>query len=276
MGLLDGHRAVVTGGGSGIGRATCRRLAAEGAAVAVLDRDADAATAVADEIGGLAGAADVSDSEAVAAAVDRAAEELGGLSIVFANAGAAAMASIGEMRPEDWQHIIAVNLSGVFYTVRAAVPYLIAGGDGRVVCTASISGTRPAEGEAAYSASKAGVAAFAANLALEYGPVIRANAVSPGMIATGMTGPLLDNFPDIVERMVAKTPAGRIGEPEDVADVVVFLCSEQARFVTGQNIVVDGGMTLHGSGVDGLYRYFNPGGPTRPHAASPTADADQR
>ena len=253
----------MTGGGSGIGRATCRRLAAEGAAVAVLDRDAEAAASVADEIGGVAGTVDVADCEAVADAVDRAAGALGGLSIVFANAGAATMASIGEMQPEDWQRIIAVNLSGVFYTVRASIPHLVGSSSGRVVCTASISGTRPAEGEAAYSAAKAGVAAFAANVALEYGPVIRANAVSPGMIATGMTGPLLDNFPDIVERMVAKTPAGRIGEPEDVADVVVFLCSDQTRFVTGQNIVVDGGMTLHGSGVDGLYRYFNPGGPAR-------------
>jgi NAD(P)-dependent dehydrogenase (short-subunit alcohol dehydrogenase family) len=81
------------------------------------------------------------------------------------------------------------------------------------------------------------------------------------MIATGLTAPLLDGFPEIVEQMVAKTPAGRIGTPDDIADVVIFLSSELARFVTGQNIVVDGGMTLHGSGVDGLYRYFKPGGP---------------
>jgi NAD(P)-dependent dehydrogenase (short-subunit alcohol dehydrogenase family) len=154
-----------------------------------------------------------------------------------------------------------VNVTGVFHTVRAALPRLLAGGDGRVVSTASISGVRPAEGEAAYAAAKAGVAAFTASLALEYGPTVRANAVSPGMIRTGMTAPLLDNFPDIVDRMVAKTPVGRIGEPEDVADVVVFLLSDLARFITGQNLVVDGGMLLHGSGVDGLYRYFFGGGP---------------
>ncbi len=229
--------------------------------MAVLDRDGHAAHAFADEVGGVAVTVDVADHEAVSAAVDVAAEQLGGLSLVFANAGVGTMAGIGEMSPDEWQRVVAINLSGVFHTVRAALPHLLAGGDGRVVCTASISGVRPAEGEAAYAAAKAGVAALTATLALEHGPVIRANAVSPGMIATAMTGPLLDNFPEIVDRMVEKTPAGRIGEPEDVADVVVFLCSDLARFVTGQNIVVDGGMTLHGSGVDSLYRHFNPGGP---------------
>jgi NAD(P)-dependent dehydrogenase (short-subunit alcohol dehydrogenase family) len=260
MGMVEGHRAVVTGGGSGIGRATCRRLSQEGAHVAVLDRDAAAARAVADEIGGVSLTVDVVDDEAVTAAVDQAAAELGGLSIVFANAGIGTMASIGEMSTQEWQKIVGVDLTGVFHTVRAALPHLLAGGDGRIVTTASISGVRPAEGEAAYAAAKAGVAAFTTSLALEYAPAVRANAVSPGMIATALTGPLLD-FADIVERMVAKTPAGRIGEPEDIADVVVFLCSDLARFVTGQNLVVDGGMTLHGSGVDGLYRYFTPSGP---------------
>jgi NAD(P)-dependent dehydrogenase (short-subunit alcohol dehydrogenase family) len=114
---------------------------------------------------------------------------------------------------------------------------------------------RPAEGEGAYAAAKLGVVALTASLALEYGPIIRANAVSPGMIATALTNPLITD-PVIVDRMVAKTPAARIGEPEDIADVVLFLVSDLARFVTGQNIVVDGGMTLHGSGVDGLYRHF--------------------
>jgi NAD(P)-dependent dehydrogenase (short-subunit alcohol dehydrogenase family) len=261
MGLVDGHRAVVTGGGSGIGRATCRRLAAEGAAVAVLDLDGDAAQAAADEIGGLALQVDVTDSDGVEQAVAAAADALGGLSLVFANAGVGTMAAIGDLRPDEWDRVIGVNVTGVFHTVRAALPRLLAGGDGRVVSTASISGVRPAEGEAAYAAAKAGVAAFTASLALEYGPTVRANAVSPGMIRTGMTAPLLDNFPDIVDRMVAKTPVGRIGEPEDVADVVVFLLSDLARFITGQNLVVDGGMLLHGSGVDGLYRYFFGGGP---------------
>jgi NAD(P)-dependent dehydrogenase (short-subunit alcohol dehydrogenase family) len=265
VGLVDGHRAVVTGGASGIGRATCRRLAAEGAAVGVLDINADGARAVAAEIGGVSVAVDVTDAGALQAAVDDVAARLGGLSIVFANAGTGTMAAVGDMTPEEWRRVTSVCLDGVFFTVHAALPHLIANGDGRIVSTASISGVRPAEGEAAYAASKLGVIAFTASVALEYGPAIRANAVSPGMIATTLTEALVTD-PVIVERMVAKTPAARIGDPEDVADVVLFLVSDLARFVTGQNVVVDGGMTLHGSGVDGLYRHYfgrAPGMPRR-------------
>ena len=119
--------------------------------------------------------------------------------------------------------------------------------------TASISGTRPAAGEAPYAAAKAGVAAITASAALEYGPDIRVNAVSPGMILTALTEPLLQFLPHERERYERTTPVGRIGEPGDIADVVVFLCSDMARFITGQNIVVDGGLTLHGSGVDGIF-----------------------
>jgi NAD(P)-dependent dehydrogenase (short-subunit alcohol dehydrogenase family) len=255
VGLLEGHKAIVTGGASGIGRATCRRLAAEGAHVAVLDRDGAGASEVASLIGGMAATVDVTDADGVQAAVDAAASDMGGLSIVFANAGVGGMAAVGDMTPKEWRRVTSVCLDGVFYTVHAAIPHLLANGDGRIVSTASISGVRPAEGEAAYAAAKLGVVAFTASVALEYGPTIRANAVSPGMIATTMTGPLV-NDPVIAERMIAKTPAGRIGEPEDIADVVTFLVSDQARFITGQNIVVDGGMILHGSGVDSLYRHY--------------------
>ena len=261
MALLEGHRAIVTGGASGIGRATCRRLAVEGARVAVLDVDADGAKAVADEIGGLSACVDVSDAPAVQAAVDSVAELLGGISIVFANAGTGTMASVGEMSIDEWRRVTSVCLDGVFFTIHSAIPHLLANGDGRIVSTASISGVRPAEGESAYAASKLGVIGLTASLALEYGPTIRANAVSPGMIATTLTGPLV-NDPTIADRMVVKTPAGRIGEPEDVADVVVFLVSDLSRFVTGQNLVVDGGMTLHGSGIDGIYRHLFGRAPT--------------
>jgi NAD(P)-dependent dehydrogenase (short-subunit alcohol dehydrogenase family) len=233
-------------------------MAQEGATVAVLDRDTESAAAVAKEIGGCSFAVDVSDHAQVAEVVAAAAKELGGISLVFANAGIGTIGAAGEMDPAEWRRVLDVNLSGVFYTVRESISHLLASENSSIVCTASISGVRPAEGEAAYAAAKAGVAAFCSSVALEYAPTIRVNAVSPGMIATGLTAPLLDGFPDITERMVEKTPLGRIGTPDDIADVVVFLCSDLARFLTGQNLVVDGGMTLHGSGVDGLYRYFSP------------------
>lgn len=252
MGLLDGHRAVITGGGSGIGRATAVRLSAEGARVALVDRDGDRVEVVAKEVDGLAYQADVTDYAALAGAIDDAAEQLGGLSILFNNAGWSSLASIHEWSLEDWQQVVAVNLTGVFHGFKAGIPHLLANGDGRVVSTSSISGTRPAAGEAPYSAAKAAVAALTANAALEYGPTVRVNAVAPGMIRTALTGPLFQAFSDLENEYPGRTPAGRVGEPEDVADVVLFLVSDLSRFVTGQNIVVDGGMTLHGSGVDGV------------------------
>ena len=170
MGLLDGQRAVVTGGGSGIGRATCRRMAEEGARVAVLDVDPDAAEAVAGEIGGVAFGVDVGDPEAVQAAVDASASALGGLSTLYNNAGTAAFDKLHQLDPAEWDRVLRVNLTGVWAGFRAAVPHLRADGGGSIVSTASISGTRPAAGEGPYAASKAAVAALTASAALEYGP----------------------------------------------------------------------------------------------------------
>ena len=253
MGLLDGKRAVVTGGGSGIGRATCRRMAEEGARVAVFDVDEESAKVVAGDVGGVAYGVDVGDPEALRGAVDAAAAEMGGLSIIYNNAGVAAFNKLHEMDPADWERVLRVNLTGVWAGIRAAAPHMLAGGTGSIVSTASISGTRPAAGEGPYAASKAAVAALTATAALEYAPTIRVNAVSPGMIRTTLTAPWFEFMPDQVERFETETPAGRIGQPEDIADVVVFLCSDLARFITGQNLVVDGGLTLHGSGVDGIF-----------------------
>jgi NAD(P)-dependent dehydrogenase (short-subunit alcohol dehydrogenase family) len=260
MGLLEGCRALVTGGGSGIGAATCRRMAAEGAAVAVLDIAGDAAAEVATDIGGIALAIDVTDYDALETACRETATRLGGLTTLFNNAGSSNMAGVHEWDLSEWDRVVRLNLTGVFHGMRAAIPLMldtVAPAAGRtIVSTSSISGTRPAAGEAPYAAAKAAVAALTATAALEYGPDIRVNAVAPGMIHTGLTDILLTGFDWTVPHMEAKTPAARIGTPEDIADVVVFLCSDSARFITGQNLVVDGGMTLHGSGVDGLLDRF--------------------
>lgn len=259
MGLLEGQRTVITGGGSGIGRATARRMADEGASVAVIDINGDAAHEIAAEIGGSAHVADVTDADGLRGAVDAAAEVMGGITIMFNNAGVGNQSPLHEWAPEEWDRMLAVNLTGVYLGFRAAVPHIRASGGGSIVSTASISGTRPAAGEAPYAAAKAGVAAITASAALEYGPGIRVNAVSPGMILTALTEPLLQFLPHERARFERTTPLGRIGEPDDIAGVVVFLCSDLARFITGQNIVVDGGMTLHGSGVDGIFeQVFRP------------------
>ncbi len=257
-GLLEGGRAVVTGGGSGIGRATARRMVEEGSRVAVIDVDGDAAHRCAEEIGGTAHQADVTNPDGLRAAVDEASKAMGGITTLFNNAGIGNQAALHRWDPAEWDRLLAVNLTGVYLGFRAAIPHLRASGGGSVVSTASISGVRPAAGEAPYAAAKAGVAALTASAALEYGPAIRVNSVSPGMILTALTQPLLKFLPHERERYERTTPLGRIGEPEDIADVVIFLCSDLARFITGQNIVADGGMILHGSGVDGIFDQLFP------------------
>jgi NAD(P)-dependent dehydrogenase (short-subunit alcohol dehydrogenase family) len=251
VGLLEDQRAVVTGGASGIGRATCLRMAKEGARIAVLDRNGDGAREVAAQIGAIAYEVDVTDAAAVRDAVDSAQRELGGLTAVFNNAGIGGMSRLHEYPLPDWEQILSVNLGGVFNVMQATIPHLLEGRGGSIVNTASVSGVRPSAGEGPYAATKAGVVALTASAALDYGPMIRVNAVSPGVIRSALTEPWF-MLPDEEERQTGNTPMGRIGEPEDIADVVVFLCSDLARFITGQNIVVDGGMTLHGAGVDGV------------------------
>lgn len=244
MGMLAGRRALVTGGGSGIGAACCEQLAEEGAAVAVLDRRADAARDVAGGIpGALAVEADVRDPEALARAVDQAAEVLGGLDAVVCSAGAGALQALVDYDERTWDRIVDVNLKGTWLTLRAAVPHLQAAGGGTVVTVASVAGLRPTRGEGPYSAAKAGVVALTANAALELAPAIRVNCVSPGFIDTPLTRPALD-APGGPEAVATGAPLGRPGTAREVADAVVYLTSPLASYVTGHNLVVDGGSLL--------------------------------
>jgi NAD(P)-dependent dehydrogenase (short-subunit alcohol dehydrogenase family) len=250
---LDGHRAVVTGGGAGIGAATCRELAARGAAVAVLDRDGAAATAVAEEVGGVALTVDVADPDATTAAVQAAAEALGGLTDVVANAGMGRNKPLHRYTDAEWGLVVGVNLNGTFHTLRAAIPLLLDGGGGSIVTVATLNATRPLQGEAPYSAAKAGVVNLTQTAALEYAPTIRANCVSPGMIGTALTSVITDD-PDFTRVAEEGTPLGRIGRPEDVAAVIAFLCSDAAAYLTGQNLVVDGGAGLPNLQADSIVR----------------------
>ena len=232
--------------------------------MAVLDLDKARAEEVGAEIGAAAFGVDVTDAEALADTVERAVAVLGGLSLLVNNAGGSTMQALAEWDPAEWDAIVRLNLTGVWNGMRAGIRHLQGGGGGAVVNTASISGTRPSAGETPYAAAKAGVVALTASAALEYAPAVRVNAVAPGMIRTGLTSILLDGIEDMVEHYERITPLARIGTPEDVADVICFLCSDQARFITGQTLVVDGGMTLHGAGVDGLFERFFRGGETTP------------
>jgi NAD(P)-dependent dehydrogenase (short-subunit alcohol dehydrogenase family) len=255
MALLEGRRALVTGAGSGIGRATCRRLAAEGAAVTALDIDETRARAVADETGGIAVVADVTDAEGLEAAITDAARRMGGLDTMINNAGIGSMADLHRYSDRRFGHIVDVNLKGTFHGLRAAVPLMLASGGGAVVNVASVSGIRPTRGEAAYSAAKAAVIALTSSAALEYGPSVRVNCVSPGVIDTALTAPLLkgEGNREVIE---AGTPLGRVGTATEVADVILFLCSDLAAYVTGVNIAVDGGSLLPSAQVDRALQRF--------------------
>ncbi|MEX2648839.1 MAG: SDR family NAD(P)-dependent oxidoreductase [Alphaproteobacteria bacterium] len=252
---LDGRCALVTGAGSGIGAAIARALARAGARVAVSDLDGAAAVRVAGSIdGALAHRLDVTDAAATKIVVAMVAKALGGLDLVCANAGVSTMNRVVDLTEAEWDHNMAVNAKGVFLTNQAAVRHFLASGTkGVIVNTASMAGHMGAPFLAHYVASKFAVVGFTQSLAKEVGQYgIRVNAVCPGFVRTSMQerelvweGTLRGISPAAVKaEMVAMTPLGRIEEPEDVADVVVFLASDAARFMTGQAINVTGGARM--------------------------------
>jgi NAD(P)-dependent dehydrogenase (short-subunit alcohol dehydrogenase family) len=250
---LTGHKVLVTGAGAGIGAATVRCLAGRGARVAVLDRDSDAAQSVAAEVGGHAIAADVSEPTDTTGAVQAAAAALDGLTDVVANAGFGLNKPLHRYSDAEWRLVVGVNLDGTFHTLRAAIPLLLDAGGGSIVTVASLNASRPLPGEGPYSAAKAGVVNLTKTVALEYAPTIRANCVSPGMIATALTSIVTDDA-DFVAAAEAGTPLARIGTPDEVAEVIAFLCSDAARYVTGQELVIDGGAGLPNQQADSIVR----------------------
>ena len=249
---LSGRRIIITGAASGIGAVTAARLHADGATVALLDRRADALAAVADEVGAAAVlVADVSDSAAVDAAFAEATAAMGGVDGLFANAGVGLLKPLATYTDREFDRIMRVNLYGTFHCLRAVTPMLQAAGGGSVVTMASVSGVRPTLGEGPYSAAKAAVIALTMSAALEGGPAVRVNCVSPGFVDTP-----LNNFVIADDDMRADiehgTPLGRVGLAGEVASAVAFLLSDDSSYMTGQNLVIDGGSTLNSKQVDAV------------------------
>jgi meso-butanediol dehydrogenase/(S,S)-butanediol dehydrogenase/diacetyl reductase len=242
MGRLAGKRALVTGAGSGIGKATCLRFAAEGATVLAADIRGEEETAACAR-GIIPWHCDVTDADAVSAMMAGARDRMGGLDIIFNNAGIGRGGKrIHEIDLKDWDDVIDVNLRGAFLVLRFGLPLLMEAGGGSVINTASTSAFKAVVGNGAYTPSKAAVHLLTNMAAIEYaGDGIRVNAVAPGPILT----PIYDSVPqDMKAKILSALPLGRMGRPEEVANVVLFLASDEAAFVTGATYLVDGGRLL--------------------------------
>jgi len=240
--------ALVTGAASGIGLATARRFAAEGAIVLLVDRDTEKLTAAREALGGDAHEAitlDVTDEQGWIALAKRVEARFGKLDILVSNAGFGRFRAIADTSLEEWRSILSVNLDSVFLATKHMLPLLAASGHGAIVNMSSIRGIVAAPGTGPYCASKGGVRMFTKVTALECaeaGNGVRANSIHPGHIRTPLSAPAYAD-PEIARKLLADVPVGRPGEPDDIADAILFLASDESRYMTGAELVVDGGST---------------------------------
>lgn len=248
-----GRVALVTGGGQGIGAAIAQRLAAGGAAVGIVDLNEAGAKSVAEEITSAGGtavavAADITDRDQVAAAVDRVAESLGGLHILVNNAGVTRDKMLFKMTDEDWSTVIDVHLRGAFLCSQRAQKHMVDSKFGRIINLSSVA-ARGNRGQANYSTVKAGLQGLTKTLAIELGPYgVTANAIAPGFIETAMTAATAErlgvSMEDFKAQVAKDLPVRRVGVPADVAELAAFLADETSGYLTGQVIYLDGGMGL--------------------------------
>ena len=252
MGRLAGKRAIVTGAASGIGRASARIFAREGASVVAVDRAEEGLAetiAMINDAGGTAMAvsADVGDEDAVSGFINTCVESYGGLDVIYANAGVSGgRVPVAEQTVEMWQDILRGNLIGPFLCIKHGAPIMAAAGKGSIVCTASVAALRANAGGPPYAASKAGVVSLVQTMCNEFfASGVRINAICPGLIETGMTKPTFDRARTRgTEGKIGQlNPTRRNGVPEEIANMALFLASDEASYVNGQSIAVDGGLT---------------------------------
>lgn len=247
-GRLENKTAVITGGTSGIGEATAKLFAREGARVAVVGRNEEKGKSIVEEISSNGGQAvfvqcDVSKEEDAKKMVDQVIKEFGQIDILYNNAGIAEFGTVHETEEENWNKVLDINLKGVYLCSKYVIPHMQKQKKGSIISTASVAGMIGYPGAAAYCASKGGVHNLTKAMALDYGPDgIRVNDICPGVIETPMTVGAFGSGEE-VKKQAADYPIGRVGTPEDIAYAALFLASDESTFVTGTSLIVDGGFT---------------------------------
>ncbi|MFZ1808869.1 MAG: beta-ketoacyl-ACP reductase [Cyclobacteriaceae bacterium] len=242
MKRLEGKVAVVTGGSSGIGKATSKKFASEGAKVIIWDVNEEAGKQLATELKGDFNKVNTANYEEVGEAAKKVFADHGRIDILVNNAGITRDATLKKMTPEQWQQVIDVNLTGVFNCGQQVQSYMVGAGSGRIINTSSVVGIYGNFGQTNYVATKAGVIGMTKVWARELGGKgITVNAVAPGFIATDMVMAMPAN---VIDMMKAKVPLGELGTPEDIADAYCFLASDEAKYINGTTLSVDGGMTV--------------------------------
>jgi NAD(P)-dependent dehydrogenase (short-subunit alcohol dehydrogenase family) len=243
---LKGKRVLITGGASGIGAATAARFLAEGSSVCVLDRDAKGREKIQRDLPALSGTldADVSNLKQVQAAVNEAVRLMGGLDVLINNAGISIRHKFLDILPEEWDKVLAVNLTGVFYVAQAAARHMMQHGGGVILQTASTNGLVGYPFYADYNATKAGVIELTKTTALELAPKVRVCAVAPGYVLTPMQR--AEYTDEMLEEVNRKIPLRRHAQPEEIAGLFAYLASDDAAYITGQVITIDGGETAGG------------------------------
>lgn len=242
MKRLENKVAIITGGAAGIGAATAEKFAQEGAKVVIWDLDETRGKALAEKLGGMfqkVNTAKIAEIEVAAKEVN---EKMGRIDVLINNAGITRDSTMKKMTVEQWQQVIDVNLSGVFYCTKVISEYMVANGYGRIVNASSVVGLYGNFGQSNYVATKAGLIGMTKTWAREFGKKgITVNAVAPGFIATEMVAAMPEN---VLDGMKAKVPVGRLGQPSEIANVYAFLASDEASYINGATISADGGMTV--------------------------------
>ena len=242
MKRLENKVAIITGGAAGIGAATAAKFTQEGAKVIIWDLDETRGNALAKELGATFAKVNTANYEEIEIAAKNVNDKFGRIDILINNAGITRDSTLKKMTVQQWQQVIDVNLSGVFYCTKIISEYMVANNWGRIVNASSVVGLYGNFGQTNYVATKAGIIGMTKTLARELGRKgVTVNAVAPGFIATEMVAAMPEN---VIEGMKAKVPVGRLGEPKEIANVYAFLSSEEASYINGHTLSVDGGMTV--------------------------------